>query len=643
MRLLGPLRIVLAFVLAALAALSASRLALLLIYWDRVRDVPGIWRVLPIGVRVDAMTLGWLVFPAAALVVCWPGRIGRLPATIVTGYLALVAGLLAFIEAATYPFLAQYDTRPNRVFLDYLVYPREVVGTVWADHALAVVVGLSLVALVAWRVARRRDALVASAEGWSWWRRLVIGPVVLAALFMAARSSLGPRGGNISTAAFSDQHLANELALDSTYAVGYALDSRLADEVDPERIYGHLPRAEAIRRVRAGTLLPSSAFGRDDYPLLHRQASATPRAEPYNLVIFLQESLGAEYVGTLGGLPLTPNFDALATEGLLFTNLYATGTRTVRGIEATVCGFPPTPSTSVVKLGLAQQGFFTIAELLARRGYETEFLYGGESNFDNMRGFFLNDGFERVIDEDSFSAPVFRGIWGVSDEDLVRRANDTFVAHGDRPFFALMLSTSNHPPFEYPAGRITLFEQPENTVHNAMKYADFAIGEFFRLAKREAYFRHTVFVVVADHNTRVWGMGLVPIERFHIPALVIGPGVSPRRDDGLASQIDLAPTLLDLMGLDVDTPLMGRDLLHVPDATPGRALMQYDLANGYRVGDDVVVLEPYAAPRQFRYENGRLRPETLDRELVRDAIAHVQVPSILYHERRYRLPDGPTG
>ena len=642
-RVLGPLRIVLAFVLAALAALSVSRITLMLLYWDRLRDVSRVWWVLPIGLRVDAMTLGWLVFPVAALVVCWPARIGRFAATIAAGYLALVAGVLVFMEAATYPFLAQYDTRPNRVFLDYLVYPREVVGTVWAEHALAVVVGLSMVMLIVWGVARRRDLLVASAEGWSWRRRLISGPVVLAALFLMSRSSLGPRGGNISTAAFSDQHLANELALDSTYAVGYALDSRLSDEVDPERIYGSLPRAEAIRRVRAATLLPPSAFPRDDYPFMHHQASATPRARPYNLVVFLQESLGAEYVGTLGGLPLTPNFDTLATEGLLFTNLYATGTRTVRGIEATVCGFPPTPSSSVVKLGLSQQGFFTIAELLARRGYETEFLYGGESNFDNMRGFFLNDGFDRVIDEAAFTAPVFRGIWGVSDEDLVRRANDTFVAHGDRPFFALMLSTSNHPPFEYPAGRITLFEQPENSVHNAMKYADFAIGEFFRLARREAYFRNTIFVVVADHNTRVWGRDLVPVERFHIPALVIGPGVRARRWDGLASQIDLPPTLLDLMGLDVDTPLMGRDMVQVPEGTPGHALMQYDLANGYRVGDDVVVLEPYAVPRQFRYENRRLRPTPLDEELVRDAIAHVQVPSILYHERRYRLPDGSAG
>jgi phosphoglycerol transferase MdoB-like AlkP superfamily enzyme len=248
-----------------------------------------------------------------------------------------------------------------------------------------------------------------------------------------------------------------------------------------------------------------------------------------------------------------------------------------------------------------------------------------------------------VIDGPAFTAPVLRGNWGVSDEDLVRHANATFVAHGDAPFFALMLSTSNHPPFEYPAGRITLFEQPANTVNNAIKYADYAIGEFFRLAKREAYFRNTIFVVVADHDTRVYGAGLVPVPRFHIPALVLGPGVTPQRYDGLASQVDLLPTLFDLMGLDVDTPLMGHDLVQLPPTTPGHAFMQYDLTNGYRVGDDVVVLAPYQRPQQFRYDAGRLLPAPLDPELARDAIAHVQVPAMLYRERRYRMPSGTPG
>ncbi|MCK4951304.1 MAG: LTA synthase family protein, partial [Gammaproteobacteria bacterium] len=345
----------------------------------------------------------------------------------------------------------------------------------------------------------------------------------------------------------------------------------------------------------------------------------------------------AEYVGSLGGLPLTPNIDRLSKEGLFFTNLYSTGTRTVRGIEAITSGFLPTPGRSVVKLGLSQHGFFTIAGLLKQHGYTSDFIYGGESHFDNMRSFFLGNGFDRVIDEPSFENPVFLGNWGVSDEDLVIKANEIFKAHGNRPFFGLMLSTTNHVPFEFPEGRIELYDQPANTVHNAMKFADYAIGKFFELARQEDYFNNTIFVVIADHNTRVYGADLVPIQKFRIPGLIIGPDVKPQRYERLASQIDLLPTLLDLMGLETEHPMIGHNLLALPEGEPGRAIMQYDLAHAFMVGNQVVINRPEMPPVQFEYQDERLSPAQLDDELARDALAHAQLPSVLYKKKIYRL------
>ncbi|NJS37149.1 MAG: sulfatase-like hydrolase/transferase [Brachymonas sp.] len=113
----------------------------------------------------------------------------------------------------------------------------------------------------------------------------------------------------------------------------------------------------------------------------------------------LQESLGAEFVGALGGLPLTPNLDALTKEGIWFDNLYATGTRSVRGIEAVVAGFPPTSVEATVKQNKAQRGFFTLASALKNQAYSTTFFYGGESHFDNMRSYFMGNGFEKVIEK----------------------------------------------------------------------------------------------------------------------------------------------------------------------------------------------------------------------------------------------------
>jgi phosphoglycerol transferase MdoB-like AlkP superfamily enzyme len=408
------------------------------------------------------------------------------------------------------------------------------------------------------------------------------------------------------------------------------------------KIYGKMEADEAISRVKKYmTALPSD-FTSDEIPLLHKQDSKNKRDKPYNLVIFLQESLGAEYVGCLGGLPLTPNIDSLAKEGMLFTNLYATGTRSVRGIEAVVTGFLPTPARSVVKLGKSQNGFFSLAETLGREGYATSFVYGGMSNFDNMASFFNGNGFKKIVDESDYKDGeyAFKGIWGVSDEDLVKKANTLFSSYGDKPFFSLMFSTSNHEPFEFPDDRIALYEEPKNTVHNAMKYADYAIGEFFKLAKKEAYFENTVFIVIADHNTRTYGNQIVPIHKFHIPALIIAPNVPKGTTyEKLCSQIDIPPTLLDMIGMNVETPMPGRDLLQLNDSIPGRAIMQFHEINSFRTGNDVIIMQPKTAAIQFKVLNDNsLESVDLDPELAKDALGHIISASNMYNDRSYTLP-----
>jgi phosphoglycerol transferase MdoB-like AlkP superfamily enzyme len=370
-------------------------------------------------------------------------------------------------------------------------------------------------------------------------------------------------------------------------------------------------------------------------PNLHTQTSPFSRARPSNIVIFLQESMGASDVGCLGGAPVTPNLCSLKEEGMWFSNLYATGTRTVRGIESTVSGFLPTPNRAVVKLGRAKRGFFTAANLLKKHGYTSSFIYGGMSNFDEMRSFFLGNGFDEIIDEPLFESPVFAGTWGVSDEDLVRRANEFFVSKGDKPFFSLILSTSNHTPYEFPDGRIELYEEPKATHHNAIKYADYAIGLFFELAKKEEYFENTIFLVVADHNSHVRGNDLVPIDKFHIPGLIIGPDVPPQEYSKLSSQIDLLPTLLHFSGLTTEHPMVGRNLPQTPEDLPGRAIMQYGSHAAYQVEDQVVVLRPHVEPKQFNVGSGSWQAVDTDQEMVNDALAYAYLPQILYREQLY--------
>jgi len=273
--------------------------------------------------------------------------------------------------------------------------------------------------------------------------------------------------------------MVNSLVVNSAYSLLSAVYA-LKGESSSSEIYGRMPLDEMIAEVRSSMHVPNEAFTSKEFPTLHRQIASVRRERPLNLVIVLEESLGAGFVSKLGGQPITPNLDRLAYEGIWFEQLYATGTRSVRGIEAVVAGFPPTPALSVVKLSKAQQNFATLASVLREAGYRNEFIYGGESHFDNMRGFFLGNGFHSVVDRKDFASPKFVGSWGVSDEDLFDKAQERIsaLAADSSPFFALVFSSTNHSPFEFPDGRIELVDAQKQTVSNAVKYADFAMGQF---------------------------------------------------------------------------------------------------------------------------------------------------------------------
>ena len=263
--------------------------------------------------------------------------------------------------------------------------------------------------------------------------------------------------------------------------------------------------------------------------------------------------------------------------------------------EAVSAGFLPTPAQAVVKLSLAQRNFATLASILGQHSYQSEFIYGGEAHFDNMRGFFTGNGFNRVTDEKDYKNPIFMGSWGASDEDLFNKTLerlDTKHKEGISSF-TLVFTSSNHSPFEFPDGRIELYEQPKATDNNAVKYTDHALAEFIAKAKTSPYWQDTLFVVVADHDIRVRGDSMVPVERFHIPGLILGADLKPKRVKTVASQIDLAPTLLSLMGIDAKHPMPGsRPDPREADDLPGRAMMQYEQNYGWMEGNQIVVPAP---------------------------------------------------
>ncbi len=628
----GPVGVLLFLLILSLVWLTFARGALLAMYWERFKDVPDIWRVFLIGLRMDVTLMCELLAIPTALYFLLPGK--RIRQRLALLLFTLVAMLIVHMELSTPSFIAEYDTRPNRLYFEYLQYPKEVFGTLMKAYSLqflaVTVLGVVLTTGFFFVVSTQ----MRRAQPWPWRTRALVFPLILALMFIGARSTFGHRPANLSTASFSHNHLANELAVSSTYTLLNAIYMDLR-EVGAE-IYGDMPWPEVQQRVARYRGEPAPIPAAYTHSGLH-DISATSERRP-NLVVFVLESLGAGYVGSLGGLPLTPNLDRLSSEGMWFTQLYATGTRTVRGLEAITTGFPPTAAESILKRPESQRDFFTLARLLKHAGYRTEFLYGGASNFDNMGRFFLQNGFDRVIEQKDFEQPTFEGTWGVCDEDLVAKAHATFLGHRDEPFFALMLSTSNHEPFEFPAGRIELYEQPAATRQNAVKYTDHAVGKLIELARSASYGRDTLFLIIADHDARVFGADLVPVDRFRIPGLLIGPGVPIRHEDRIVSQIDLAPTLLGLMGIRTEHPMIGRDILSMPSSLSGRALMQYADTNAFRLGNTVVIHQPHRPAKTYSYDNGKLIAGVHERELEQDALAHLLWADTMYREHRYRLP-----
>ncbi len=608
---------------------------------DRINAVDGLWPILGYGVRIDLVLVSILAGIPAVLTLLLSGipLVNSVWNILSRIWLTIGLWLIVFMEVSTPSFILQYDLRPNYLFAEYLIYPHEVFSMLWSNHRaeLVLAAGVSIATLyMGWRIFGRYNSKNGSQP--RWYERPIMAAVLFCVVLLAARSTLQHRPINPSYTAFSNDPLVNGLTLNSTYSMLYSVYS-LKDEVSSASVYPTLSDDVVVAEIRKAMDIPPEQFTSNEFPTRHIQTPIHKLERPKNLVIILEESLGARYVGCLGGMQLTPELDKLAKQGWLFQRIYSTGTRSVRGIEAVVSGYVPTPARSIVKLPKSQQNFFTIASVLKERGYDTSFIYGGESHFDNMASFFLGNGFNRVIDERNYKSPVFTSTWGVSDEDLFNKAHETFeqLQQQNKPFFSLVFSSSNHDPFAYPSGRIEPYEQPDNTVHNAIKYADYAIGKFINMAQGSNYWKDTLFLIVSDHDDRVGGSDLVPIANFRITGLILGDGVEPMNDKRIVSQIDMAPTLLSLMGIESEHPMIGFDLTRRPMDFTGRAIMQFDRNQAYMKGDNVIVLQPNKEPVQFHYdmETDKQTRKVLDKDLARQAIAHPLWGTMTYNRLLY--------
>lgn len=623
---------------AVLVVTTAGRLALMAWQWPRLTDLaPGV-RLMALlhGLRMDLILVSLLLGLPLLLLALAPRRLGPLAAGLVRAWALGVLMLVVFVEIATFPFFAQYDVRPNLLFVQYLDYPVEVAKLLWNHQRLNLLVStlvllVMVVAFFRWGVLRDAHQLVRSR-----WRHRALWFAPLALLLaLGVRSSFGHRPANLSDALYSPNRVANELAKNSLYSVGYETYRARKDGGSKSASYGAMPLAEVY--ARSQRLLGIEAAPTEQ-PLSRPLHVSHPSPRPRNLVIIVQESMSGAFVGHLGAeRGVTPHVDALARESITFTRLHAAGTRSIQGLAAMSAGFLALPGEGVLKRTKAQRDFFTLAAALEPLGYHSSFMYGGEARFDDMKVWYLGNGFDEVIEQKDFKQPEFVATWGVSDEDLLRKAHERFLAHhaAGRPFVSVVFSQSNHAPFDLPEGKIEWEPGvPKASVRNAVKYADFAVGRFMALAKAAPYYRDTVFVVVADHTERAGGDDAVPVPGFHIPGVVHLAGVPAQTVDQIASQPDVLATALGMLGVPISAPVMGTSAFK-----PNRqafALMNFNGNFGLLRGDRVAVLRPGKPAQTKRLDSGRLQDAPADAELERDALALVHLTEDLYEKKRFR-------
>ena len=353
-----------------------------------------------------------------------------------------------------------------------------------------------------------------------------------------------------------------------------------------------------------------------------------------------EETLGSTFVDSLDntlGVSITPDLDRLAKDGLFFTNIYASGDRTVRGLEATETAFAPIPGISTARRPGAD-GMYSLPHLLRTFGYDTGVLYGGASAFDNMGTFWKGIGFDHVWDQADVRHDSFTTIWGVSDEDLFTEAlrrMDEQTAPGN-PVLLTLLTVSNHRPYKFPQTNVK-WDDRMGRIQNTARYAQWAFVDFINRARERPWFDDTVFIFVGDHSVKINGAARVPVHSFRIPVLIYGPKyIKPGRVATLGAQIDLIPTLLVLLGISYDSPFFGLDLMLVPK-DGGRIAIAHNYSIAYGRPGHVVVLEPNGDVLGYSFEPGspKMVAQTPDPIVMREAIAQTQEAHRMFYARKY--------
>ena len=533
-------------------------------------------------------------------------------------------------------FWNEFGVRYNFIAVDYLIYTNTVIGNIMESYPVVPLfsgIGL-LTALFTYFIVIHTKPFLYNLPSFSDKIKGLITYFILFVISVQVIPFLAEqeKSSNVFT---------NELQADGLYKFYVAF---MTNELDYHKFYKTLPDAEAF------AILKNQLPGISNQTTL-RTIKSDSAAIRKNVVLITIESYSAEYLKEFANeKKLTPFLDSIAKESLQFTNLYAVGNRTVRGLEAVTLCLPPSAAESVVKRTDNKEKFST-GSIFKQKGYTLKYMYGGDAYFDNMGDFFGGNGYD-IIDKKSFAPEEisFSNIWGVCDEDMYRKAIKVMnsEAKKNKPFFNHIMTVSNHRPFTYPEGKIDISPKIKSR-DGGVKYTDYALKQFFAMASKQSWFKNTVFVILADHCASSSGKTELPMDKYHIPAMIYAPGfISAKEDTILMSQIDIIPTLFGLLNFSYQSKFYGQDVFS-PEYKPRAFVATYqDLG---LIKDDVLtIISPVKKVKQFQLisqPNPKLKrgfnlfyeekPMTKMREdLVNETISYYQTSAYLLKNKKYQ-------
>lgn len=542
----------------------------------------------------------------------------------------LVTFGLLFGAVSEFIFWQEFTTRFNFIAVDYLIYTNEVIGNIRESYPVPLILlGIALIVITAlFALSRFVHFETAQQTGK---RKLSLAALAFAMPVMSYQLA------NVDQMEFSKNTYANELSGNGIFSFSAAARR---NELDYDKFYKTIPHAQALKLLKAEGVDRKTTSAVIASPSNESaqsvQALGSFARRPKNVVLISVESLSASYLGTYGNQEnLTPYLDKLASESLVFDKLFATGTRTVRGLDALSIAIPPIPGQAIVHRPNTEH-LATIGELLEAKNYSTFFIYGGYGVFDSMNTYFRGNDY-KVVDRTDFDKSTIQSenVWGVDDESLFNNSLKILDENvkTNKPFFAHIMTTSNHRPYTFPAGKIDL---PQGSRRGAVKYTDYAIGQFIENAKTKPWFKDTLFVIVADHCASVAGKTKLPVGKYHIPLFFYAPDLLPAGHySRIASQIDIVPTLLDVLGTSGAEHFYGQSMFEAAaKKLPERAFISNYQALGYYKNGTLVVLSPKQSVETYQVNPKTLEANLADAKaqarLVDEAVAYYQTAARAY-------------